>query len=431
MDDLLDRAPAGFLSFGDDGRITLANATLLDMLGRRAGDVVVGHLDTLLTPGSRIFYQTHWFPLLRMTGRTEEIFMLLRSADGSDVGVLVNAQRHERNGATAYDCVVMRVRERQKYEGELLEARRAADRARNDVEAQKAELQRAYDQLESQAVELEAQQQLLQEQAAEMEQTADVLEAANEALQARSEEAERLRAVAEEANHAKSAFLAVMSHELRTPLNAIAGYVQILELGIHGPVTQEQLDILERIGRAERHLLRLVNDVLNLARIEAGHVDYRIEDVAVADVAAAVLPMIEPQAATRGLDLTASVPPELRVRADRDKAQQLLINLLGNAVKFTPTGSVSLTAAPAEDDRVEIRITDTGIGIPADRLDSIFEPFVQVDSSRSRAAEGSGLGLAISRDLARGMGGDLTAESTPGHGSTFILTLPAANARPH
>ena len=433
MDELLDTAPCGFLSFTDAGAVRLANATLLDMLGYQREDVVGRHVERLLTVGSRIFYQTHWFPLLRLHGSAEEIFLMLRARTGEDVGVLVNAVRRQSGGETAYDCVVMRVRERQKYEDELLRARRVAETARAELEVQKREMQHANELLESQALEMELQQHQLQEQAVELERASDELRVLNFHLLARTEEAEHLRQVAEEANHAKSAFLAVMSHELRTPLNAIAGYVEILELGIHGPVTGAQLEALGRIARSQRHLLRLINDVLNLSRIEAGRVDYLIEEVPLREIVAWVAPMVEPQFRSKEVAFSVTVDPGLAVRADREKAQQILINLLGNAVKFTPPGGhVAVEAACSEDvpDRVQLRVTDTGIGIPPDKLGSIFQPFVQVDATRTRSAEGTGLGLAISRDLALGMGGDLVAESVPGRGSTFTLMLPAVPTRP-
>ena len=253
------------------------------------------------------------------------------------------------------------------------------------------------------------------------------LRVTNEELLERTEEAERLRAEAQEANQAKSTFLAVMSHELRTPLNAIAGYVQIMEMGIHGPITEAQREDLARIASSQSHLLRLINDVLNLAQVEAGRVEYTIEELTVATMVGAILPMIEPQMQNKQLDLTTEIPSCLVARADREKVEQILLNLLGNAVKFTPAGGrvrVEATLSDHSPERLLLQVTDTGIGVPGEKLESIFEPFVQVDSSRTRGSEGSGLGLAISRDLARGMGGDLTAASTPGVGSTFTLTLP-------
>ncbi|MEW5930979.1 MAG: ATP-binding protein [Gemmatimonadota bacterium] len=429
MDELLDRAPCGFLSFSDEGTVELVNATLLGLLGYAREEVVGLHVERLLTVPSRIFYQTHWFPLLRLHGGAEEVFLTLRARGGEDLGVLVNAARRERGGAAVYDCVLMHVKERRRYEDELLRARRAAEQAHREVEAQRRELEQANEQLEAQALELELQQQQLKEQALELEEATEELRVINEDLLARTEEAEQHRAAAEEANQAKSTFLAVMSHELRTPLNAISGYVQILEMGIHGPVTEAQRDTLARIDRAQRHLLRLINDVLNLARIEAGRVDYQVEEVPAAELVAAVTPMIEPQLASKGVVFTVEVAPGLVVQADRDKAQQILINLLGNAAKFTPEGGavrVDTVRAAGPNPRLLLRVHDTGVGIPAEKLDAVFEPFVQVDASRTRAAQGSGLGLTISRNLARGMGGDLVVRSVPGEGSTFALVLPLA-----
>ena len=245
---------------------------------------------------------------------------------------------------------------------------------------------------------------------------------------ARLYEAERAaREAAESANRVKGEFLAVMSHELRTPLNAIAGYAELMAMGIRGPVTDAQREDLERIQRSQRHLLLLINEVLNYARLESGAVTYDLRPTQVADVIAATVPLVEPQRAARSLDLRLELPPADSVpaaRADADKLQQILLNLLSNAVKFTASGgcvTVGLRALP--DGRVATSVRDTGLGIPSDRLDAIFEPFVQVGRALNNPGEGTGLGLAISRDLARGMGGELTVESALGVGSTFTLVL--------
>ncbi|MDF1503233.1 ATP-binding protein [Roseisolibacter sp. H3M3-2] len=262
---------------------------------------------------------------------------------------------------------------------------------------------------------------------------------ADAALRAAARERERLlaesesaRARAEEANQAKGAFLATMSHELRTPLNAIGGYVELLELGVRGPVTADQLADLGRIQRAQRHLLGLVNGVLNYAKVEAGAVHYALDDVAVDEVLRVCEALVAPQVRARALHAAyAGADPALRVRADREKLQQIVLNLLGNAVKFTEAGGrVALAAAADGDGAVRVTVADTGVGIPAELRDRVFEPFVQVDSAYTRAQGGTGLGLAISRDLARGMGGDLTVESAQGEGSTFTLTLPRAPSAP-
>jgi signal transduction histidine kinase/CheY-like chemotaxis protein len=250
---------------------------------------------------------------------------------------------------------------------------------------------------------------------------------AGRAAEAARLEAEDARAAAESANRAKSEFLAVMSHELRTPLNAIGGYAELLEMGIHGPITNAQRDALNRLTRSQRHLLGLINDVLNLARIETGRVDYTLEAVAVSELMSGIAPMIEPQLNTKGLRYSVTLPNDtLAVTADREKLGQIMLNLLSNAVKFTaPGGEVAVTVAAAGD-HVTIAVTDTGIGVPPDKIEAIFEPFVQAHGGPSRAAEGAGLGLAISRDLARGMGGDVTLHSARGKGSTFTVSMPAA-----
>ncbi len=257
--------------------------------------------------------------------------------------------------------------------------------------------------------------------------------------QAARAEAEDARGAAEAANRIKGDFLAAMSHELRTPLNAIAGYAQLIEIGVHGPVTEAQRIALARIQRNEQHLLNLVNDVLNFAKLEAGQVTYEMTELDLADAVAAANPMIEPQLAAKGLSYDVRIAPDILVRADGEKLQQIVLNLLSNAVKFTPWGGrISVDTghrgerpeSTREEDAtsatagvVFLRVSDSGIGIPRDKQDSIFDPFVQVENGLTRSTEGTGLGLAISRDLARAMGGDLRVRSTPGVGSTLTLML--------
>lgn len=268
---------------------------------------------------------------------------------------------------------------------------------------------------------------------------ATLVSAVRAALRARARQIEvcellesraRAQEVAERLARAKSDFLAVMSHELRTPLNAIAGYADLLATGCYGPLTPEQTDVLGRITRAQRHLLGVINDVLNYARLERGAVEYVMEPVNLRDVVAEVGVLIEPLITAKGLEYRADLPPEaIQVTTDREKLRQILLNLLSNALKFTPAGgAIRVDLARRADgtqprDRVFLRVADNGTGIPADKLEAIFEPFVQVRTSPAAMREGTGLGLAISRDLARGMGGDLRARSEVGKGSTFTLEL--------
>ncbi|HEY2026532.1 MAG TPA: HAMP domain-containing sensor histidine kinase [Gemmatimonadaceae bacterium] len=243
-------------------------------------------------------------------------------------------------------------------------------------------------------------------------------------IDASHRELEAQRDSAQRANRAKSDFLAVMSHELRTPLNAIGGYAEILDLGIHGPVTERQREALQRITRSQQMLLSLINDVLNFAKLDAGQVQYRLSTVRVRDVIGNLDDLVAPQLQAKELtyrltDCDASV----MATADPEKLQQVVLNLLSNAIKFTPHGGRIGLSCGTDGVWTLVNVSDTGVGIEADRIDSIFDPFVQVDRTLSRPHEGVGLGLSISRDLVRGMGGTLTVRSTPGVGSTFTVRL--------
>jgi signal transduction histidine kinase len=233
------------------------------------------------------------------------------------------------------------------------------------------------------------------------------------------------RFAAESANRAKAAFLASMSHELRTPLQAALGFAQLMRSGVYGPINDEQAEVLGRVERSQTHLARLIDDILDFARLEVGRVRMRVEEVSVADVIADLTPLVEPQAAAKKIELALLPPPDsLHVLADRHRLSQVLVNVVGNAIKFTPEMGTIRVGALMDGTKAMIQVRDTGIGIPADRLQAVFEPFVQVEDSLTRTAAGTGLGLAISRDLARAMGGDLTVESELGHGSTFTIWLP-------
>ena len=252
-------------------------------------------------------------------------------------------------------------------------------------------------------------------------------DAANHARQ----EAEAARVDAEQANRAKSDFLAAMSHELRTPLNAIAGYVQLIEMGVHGPVSDAQREVLQRVQRSQHHLLSLINDILNFVKVEAGRVEYDMRAVDLGAVVAAAAPIVEPQLEAKRIAFDRRVGLGTMVWADEDKLRQVLLNLLTNALKFTePDGTVTVDVATnGEGDAVLLRVTDTGIGIPVEKHQAIFDPFVQVHRHFTRSTEGTGLGLAISRDLAHGMGAELRVESAVGKGSTFTLELRSVGNR--
>ncbi|PYP54345.1 MAG: hypothetical protein DMD39_01595 [Gemmatimonadetes bacterium] len=255
--------------------------------------------------------------------------------------------------------------------------------------------------------------------------TRDLTERRNAEQRARAE-ARRL-AESEAANTAKTEFLAAMSHELRTPLNAIGGYTELLTLGLGGPVSSQQADYLDRIRRSQQHLMGIISDLLNFSRIEAGQITYDIAPISLLHVIEAAVKLVEPQAEAKAVSLEIDVTETGCVAlGDRAKVDQILLNLLSNTIKFTgPEGTVKVQCA-ASANVASINVIDTGVGIPADKLETIFEPFVQLGRSLSSAHEGMGLGLAISRDLARAMNGDLTVRSTVGVGSTFTLNLPRA-----
>jgi signal transduction histidine kinase len=248
-----------------------------------------------------------------------------------------------------------------------------------------------------------------------------------EAEAARSE-AERTRLQAEAANRAKSDFLRVMSHELRTPLNAIGGYTELMELELRGPITDEQRRDLGRIRASQQHLLGLISGVLDLSRIESGRVTYQIEPLAIDPFLAAIDDLVGPQAQTKLVTLEyVHAAHGLGVLADAEKLRQIMLNLISNAIRHTPPeGRITLSAEAVGPSTVAITVHDTGFGIAEDALERIFEPFVQLDRTLTSDHEGLGLGLSISRDLARGMGGDLTVESRVGAGASFRLTLPRA-----
>jgi PAS domain S-box-containing protein len=363
MDALLDTAPCGFVSSADDGTMLEVNTTLAMLLGYTRVELEGWHIEKILYPGARIFYQTHVFPMLRLHGRVEEIYITLRTREGGDVPVLMNGVRRERAGRTVNDSVFVRMIQRGQYEDQLLQARR----------------------------------------------------------------------IAEEANAAKASFLSMMSHDLRTPLTTIIGHADLMAAGVLGNdatsnADPEQRYSIDRIRDASRELLRMINDILSFAQLDAGSLDIRPTAVPVNEAVARAESLVRLRMHDSELEFT-SAPCDVDsvVRADPDRLQQILLNLLTNAIKFTNAGGrISVECEPAGE-RVRIRVRDTGIGIPDDRLQSVFEPFVQLETQYTGDVHrGVGLGLAISRDLARAMNGDLLAESTLGEGSVFIVELPRA-----
>jgi len=359
MNDALDTAACGFIAFADDGTLLDVNQTLADMLGSTKHELIGWHVEKIMPPGARIFYQSYLFPLLKVQSFVEEIYLTLRSRDGHDIPVLLNGKRRERDGRFVSECIVVRMIQRHEYEDQLLQARR----------------------------------------------------------------------LAEASAAAKAKFLGMMSHDLRTPLTTIYGNAQLLATEYPGPLTAEQSAAIQQIAEACREQLTLISDILEFARLDSGRIKLHPQPVVVSDAIERAERLMGTQAAEAGLTLRRELKcdAETSVLADAARLQQILLNLLTNAVKYTPPGGeITVTCATAGD-RVRIGVRDTGIGIPPEELPRVFAPFIQLDSTHSG---GVGLGLAISRELARAMDGDVTAESTPGAGSIFIVNLPSALATP-
>ena len=394
-----------------EGRVSTWNAGAERIKGYRAREIIGQHFSKFYPEeDKRAGKPEHELEIATETGKYEEEGWRVRN-DGTLfwAGVLIAAIRNKTGELVGFAKVTR----------DLTERRAAAERALDDARRVSAE-EAARHAAEEREQELRALADRLQRQAKEL------AEERSEAEDARRL-AEESRERADEANLAKSQFLAAMSHELRTPLNAIGGYTDLLAMGLSGPLTPQQEDQLGRIKRSQTHLLGIINDILNFSRIEAGQLVYNIEDVSMRAAIEAVTHMVMPQAVANGLHLDAEpCDPAIAAHVDRSKLEQILVNLLSNAVKFTPPRGRITVSCMAEQDHVTVSVRDTGTGIPADKLQSIFEPFVQVGRSLTTPAEGTGLGLAISRDLARAMGGDITVESTVGEGSVFRVTMPRA-----
>jgi signal transduction histidine kinase len=234
-----------------------------------------------------------------------------------------------------------------------------------------------------------------------------------------------LKRTAETANEAKTAFLGAMSHELRTPLNAIGGYIELIDMGLRGPVTQRQRADLARVKTNQQHLALLITEILTFARVGSGRVSYQITDVKACETMQHAIELVEPLFGQKGLTFDGiSGDQSIVARGDPERVTQILVNLLSNAIKFTAAGGHVSADCGATADAVTLRVSDTGMGIAAEKHETIFEPFIQLKEGLPDRAGGVGLGLAISRDLARAMKGELTVESAAGKGAQFTLTLP-------
>ncbi|HUP96878.1 MAG TPA: ATP-binding protein [Usitatibacter sp.] len=354
MDAVLDHAPCGYLLVGDDGVVRDANATLLMMLGAVRGEIIGAHVDRLLGPPSRIFYQTHVFPTLKLQGTVHEIYISIRAVKGEDVPVLLNARRRPAEDGFASDWVVLPMRQRNEYENEILKARKTA----------------------------------------------------------------------EEASRAKEEFLAIVSHELRSPLSGIMGWAQLLQMGNLDAASQERA--VRAIMRGTRMQSKIVDDILDFARIFAGKLRLEVQALDLVHVVEDALDSIVPAAEAKGLSVKRNLDANVGlVTGDRDRLQQVLVNILTNAVKFTPGGGEIEVSLERAGPSAELRIRDTGIGIAPDFLPLVFERFRQATDNPARYGGGLGLGMSLASHLIELHGGTIAVASPgAGKGTTFTLRLP-------
>jgi two-component system cell cycle sensor histidine kinase PleC len=255
----------------------------------------------------------------------------------------------------------------------------------------------------------------------------------NKQLMQLAEDRSRQAEKAQEANKAKTTFLATMSHELRTPLNAIIGFSEFMQTEAFGPLGNAKYrEYVDDILKSGRQLLEIINDILDLSKVEAGAYRFNPEIFTVAPIIRAVRDVAVPMLLEKNLDLIVECSDKLKAYADKRATRQILVNLISNAIKFTPRGGrISIRAQMGEKaDMVEFRISDTGCGISAENLERIWQPFVQVGDAYRAEVKGTGLGLAISRSFAEGMRGDIRIESQFGVGTTVILRLPVSAATP-
>lgn len=358
MNELLNNAPCGFLVFADDGTIIEANATLQEILGFEREELLKLHVEKIFTVGGRIFYQTHFFPLLKLQGKVEEIYLDLSSKDGKKIPVLVNAVRRQEEKMSFNDCVFVRIQQRNLYEEEILQAKKQA----------------------------------------------------------------------EIATRTKDEFLSIVSHELRTPLNAILGWVQILETGTYDEATVKRG--IEVIGRNVRSQTKLIEDILDYARITSGKLKLELKRVDLANIIERAIEVVKQTADAKHIQLITLLETTAFVSGDAARLQQVLWNLLQNAVKFTPpNGQVKITLKKA-DSNIEVSVSDTGKGINPKFIPLVFERFLQAENSKTNRATGLGLGLSIVQNIVELHGGTIRAESEgEGLGATFIVSLPAMNER--
>ncbi|TYP93617.1 PAS domain S-box-containing protein [Fodinibius salinus] len=357
MSPVKNQIPCGYLEFNDEGTLTQVNNRLCSILGYNNKQLANNHIETILSSGAEIFYQTHLFPMLKMEKQANEIYLTLQSKEGKHIPVLINADRTVENNEAINRCIVVQMERRSEYEDRIL-----------------------YDKMKAQK---------------------------------KSDKKEKL--------------LSMMSHELRSPLNAILGMVDLLSEEINGEAQSDERKYLGLIKNAGKDLARLADDILNFAKLESGYFEVNKEVVLLEEVLMNSVMMTMPDADDKGIELIRSEKTELKLLADKDRLKQVIINLLTNAVKYTEQGGKVTLSTDKEEQFAKIQVKDTGIGIPSDKIDHIFQPFNQMDNNNSGSSEsGFGLGLPISKKLVNFMEGELTVSSKEGEGSIFSVKIPLA-----
>lgn len=375
---LLEAAPDGIVEVDGGGRIVLVNSQAEKLFGYRREELLGKSVEILMPqrfrechPSHRAGYCAH--SVIRPMGSGLDLRAL--RADGTEFAVDINLSPFKGETGPGVICVIRDVTDRKAVEEQVKMLNQSLEQRTRD------------------------------------------LAETNSELEIRNREVEK-------ANRLKSNFLATMSHELRTPLNSIIGFSDLLAEQTAGPLTQKQERFVGHVKASSRHLLALIDDILDLSKIEAGRLELKCESFEMSVAAAEVLSTVRPLAAAKQIELGTELSPELAVHADRVRLKQVLYNLLSNAIKFTPQGGHVCLVARLEDSLLCVSVIDTGIGIPREEQESIFEPFHQLAASAKGIREGTGLGLSITKLLVEQHGGRIWVESEPGRGSQFHFALP-------
>jgi PAS domain S-box-containing protein len=576
IDEVLNNAPCGFLSFTDDGLIVLTNVTLAQLLGYETDSLRGKKFEMILPIASRIFYQTHFFPLLKLHGKIEEIYFSLRAKEGHDIPMLINASKRCEGKDFVYDCIFIPILQRIQYEDELLKAKKAAEVAKIAQQQAETALRQQYDRALliaeitnrirlhidlptvfeiateeirkfiradrvgifkfypesnfddgefvaesvvegfSSAMEVhihdhcfgenyaaayfqgrmqvvndidnagltdchrdilaqfqvranlvipllcgnnlwgllcihqcahtrqwqEHEVNLIQQIAIQLAiaiQQASLYEQSQQEIAERKQVQKQLTETNQQlarATRLKDEFLANMSHELRTPLNSILGMNEALQEGIFGSINEYQLKTLQTIENSSTHLLALINDILDVAKIESGQVTLEQTATDLDSLCQSSIAFVKQQALTKRIQLIPRIPKYLpEIMLDERRIRQVLINLLNNAVKFTlEGGTITLEVSQVQLESsttnltslnyLKIAVIDTGIGISAENIQKLFQPFIQIDSALNRQYNGTGLGLALVKRLVELHGGTVELTSELGVGSCFAINLP-------